>query len=883
MLGGIVMHQGKVAEIKTGEGKTYAAMLPAYLRALSGQKVHIITQNDYLARRDYGQTRRLYEFLGLTTGVITQRVFSVRLIRRCFSKILDEIVGNLFLILIGIFTILLLRRALQRVLVAIDSILREEIYKSDIVFTTPLSGFDLLTERLSQEQIYDTFAIVDEADYFFIDLNGSALALAYVAEAFEGGWIIRGIAERLNPDSDYETKDAYVKITPEGEAKAKAFLERARTMKVQGIEEFPDDSVALRLIEIYLRVKAHYSNGIDYIVEDNRIKVIDTSTGRIRPNSRFSLGLHTFLELKEGLRPWWDRHWKMVPVPVFFRLYRDKAGMTGTIDFPPAREELRRVFGIADVVVIPTRRPSARVELMPKIFVDKQRRYEAIADKISKIREFRVKGQPVLIGTTLLSESEELSEILGYQMIEHKLLNARTEKQERTIVKAAGKRGAVTVATNMAGRGVDIKLSQEAREAGGLFVIFTRLSRTSPRLDRQLQGRAGRQGQPGQTQGFLLLSDYISDIPVETLTISADGSIDLERHPEILELVRISQLGSEGERYLHNLIQFMLDYVFFQQELVAYLAGPYGLDAKWWQNFCLWRDRYLLYHGDDVYTEEGYRRFKETSLGKFNEFMPKELLEVEQSKPDEWDELSKLFSRDGLKRMTEADVKALKEELGALTRRVRETEARVLGGVTLPQRPIRRMSGGDIFIRRMLFCLLPFVLLLGRYLFPHWFGFTDDSSTYGNIGLALGICMGGIYKLNPPPAASNPTGSEEIENRLDRIITSATPQNYERRLRGLALTKVHYGRRDVFRALDNLILFYVRDPRKTEPIIRDLIVEAQRAISKILADTLFSRSTQTQQRKHRPSGVRNQRKSSGFTLVESLLATVALVGLGWAG
>ncbi|MCK5494064.1 MAG: hypothetical protein KAJ14_13215, partial [Candidatus Omnitrophica bacterium] len=663
MLGGIVLHQGKVAEIPTGEGKTFTAMLPAYLRGLNGQKVHIITQNDYLAKRDYKQTRKLYEFLNLTPGFIQEKGASMlyRRTNEAVRGVLIKILPSVLFMLIAGFALFsltgpgiilhfgivegfslkgveavifgiafscaillvfyLMWKIIKReILSKIGPSQKQKVYKeADVVFTTVNVGFDGMRHDL---KLHNTFAIVDEVDYHFIDLNRTSLGMGYIIGKSRRDYL-KAIAEQLSYDDDYCLNEHSVVITQKGEAKVKRSIEimeersdsigkrlRKLIRKVlrsklslvehlveQRLKSLGEDTDSLELlselefIRAYLKVKLLYHIDYDYLVEGRVIKVIDKSTDRKKENCRYARGIHSLLELKENIVTKKFKHSISLPVPVFFTFYGELCGMSGTIDFPFARKELERIFNIKDVVGIPSRSPNIREDLPCKVFLTPEAQYKMM---VSDALKMHYEGRPVLVGTRSIEESQQLSRMLKEAGINHKVLNAKNEKQEISIIHEAGKKGAITVATGMIGRGADIKLTKETESLGGLFVQLSGFSKVSVRIDRQFKGRGGRQGQPAQTQVYVNLSDYLTEEEYyRNLILGEDESVDLGKHPEIIEIIKSAQSYIEEQGYYHRLIQFMIDFIFYKQqevmqkqnrrdEMFRYYFGRYYL---WIENY----------------------------------------------------------------------------------------------------------------------------------------------------------------------------------------------------------------------------------------------------------------------------------------------------------
>jgi len=460
LMGGIALHEGNISEMKTGEGKTLTSTMPVYLNAITGKGVHVVTVNEYLASRDAHEMGQLYEFLGLTVGL------------------------NL------------------------NGISREEkieAYKADITYGTNNEfGFDYLRdnmvlyrEQMVQRGLY--FAVIDEVDSILIDeartpliISGSAAKSAslYIqANAF-----VRTM--KLEEDYTYDEKTKSVQLTEDGISKAE---------KAFGIENLFDISNVALIHHINQAMKAHASmhRDVDYVVEDGEVVIVDSFTGRLMKGRRYSDGLHQAIEAKEGLE---IQNESMTLATItfqnYFRMYEKLSGMTGTAK--TEEEEFRNIYNM-NVVVIPTNRPIARDDRPDLIYKTVEGKFLAVAEEIA---ERHSKGQPVLVGTVAVETSELISRYLTKKGIKHHVLNAKNHAKEAEIIEGAGQKGAVTIATNMAGRGTDIKLGEGVVEVGGLAVIGTE-RHESRRIDNQLRGRSGRQGDPGVTQFYLSMEDEL--------------------------------------------------------------------------------------------------------------------------------------------------------------------------------------------------------------------------------------------------------------------------------------------------------------------------------------------------------------------------------------
>jgi len=458
LIGGIVLHQGKIAEMKTGEGKTLTATLPLYLNGLSGNGAHLVTVNDYLARRDADWMRPIYEFLGLKVGVLQN---------------------------------------------SMDDEARKSVYASDIVYATNNElGFDYLRDnmkfRLSDYVQRDlNFAIVDEVDSILIDEARTPLIISGAADESselyaKTNQIVRGLKSGVDYEVDEKARSA--QLTEIGNDKVEQVL---------GINNLyaPENLSLLHHVTQALRAHGLFRRDVDYLVHDNNVYIIDEFTGRVLQGRRYSDGLHQALEAKEGVNVQRETQTlASITLQNFFRMYKRLAGMTGTA--MTEAEEFHNIYGL-DVVCIPTNELMIRLDKQDLIFLGKSGKYKEILEDV-KARV--AKNQPILIGTIAVETSELLSQILTQNGIKHEVLNAKQHEREAEIVANAGKPGRVTIATNMAGRGTDIKLDPESIEAGGLYILGTE-RHESRRIDNQLRGRAGRQGDPGESRFYISLED----------------------------------------------------------------------------------------------------------------------------------------------------------------------------------------------------------------------------------------------------------------------------------------------------------------------------------------------------------------------------------------
>ena len=478
LIGGILLHQGRIPEMRTGEGKTLVSTLPAYLNALEGKGVHIVTVNDYLAKRDAEWMGQVHEFLGLKVGVILN--------------------GD-------------------------KNDARREAYNCDITYVTNNElGFDYLRdnmviykEQLVQRDLH--YAIVDEVDSVLIDEARTPLIISgqsgkstdlykmcdYLARRLKRGTASMEISKmdaimgnQIEEDGDYlvDEKDKQVVLTAQGVKEVEQFFHIENYSDAENIDIQHNMIMALRAHALMFKDK-------DYVVKDDEVLIVDEFTGRIMPGRRFSDGLHQAIEAKENVKVKREtRTLATITFQNFFNKYKKKAGMTGTA--LTEENEFREIYGM-DVVEVPTNLPIKRIDHQDSVFKTKGEKLKAIVDAVAEAHE---KGQPVLVGTITIEASEELSKMLSKRGIQHKVLNAKFHELEAEIVADAGQRGAVTIATNMAGRGTDIKLGEGVAELGGLKIIGTE-RHESRRIDNQLRGRAGRQGDPGESKFYLSLDD----------------------------------------------------------------------------------------------------------------------------------------------------------------------------------------------------------------------------------------------------------------------------------------------------------------------------------------------------------------------------------------
>ncbi|SCN24979.1 preprotein translocase subunit SecA [Clostridium sp. N3C] len=463
LIGGIVLHQGRIAEMKTGEGKTLVATLPAYLNALTGKGVHIVTVNDYLAKRDRDWMAQVYEFLGLTVGVIVHNLTQQE---------------------------------------------RQQAYGCDITYGTNNEfGFDYLRDNMvvykeQRVQRELNFAIVDEVDSILIDEARTPLIISGEGEKSTDFYKVADFfVKTLKADVDFtvDEKSNSVILTDEGVAAAEKFFR---------IDNYADPSQMELQHHVTQALKANYimKRDKDYMVKDGEVVIVDEFTGRLMEGRRYSDGLHQAIEAKEGVKV--QRESKTLATITFqnyFRMYKKLSGMTGTA--LTEENEFREIYGL-DVIVIPTHRPVARIDYPDVVYKTEKAKFNAIVEEIIETHK---KGQPVLVGTVSIEKSEALSALLKRRGIPHQVLNAKYHEKEAEIISHAGEKGMVTIATNMAGRGTDIKLGEGVKELGGLKIIGTE-RHESRRIDNQLRGRAGRQGDPGSSRFYISLEDDLMRI-----------------------------------------------------------------------------------------------------------------------------------------------------------------------------------------------------------------------------------------------------------------------------------------------------------------------------------------------------------------------------------
>lgn len=514
LIGGIVLHRGRIAEMKTGEGKTLVATMPVYLNALAGKGVHVVTVNDYLARRDSEWMSGIYHFLGLTTGVIVHDL---------------------------------------------DDEARKEAYGADVTYGTNNEfGFDYLRDNMKfaiddycQRDFH--YAIVDEVDSILIDEARTPLIISGPAEiSTELYQQVDGLIPSFEKDVHYtvDEKSKSLSMSEDGIGLGEKLLNIDNLYDPKNIEW-------LHHLNQALRAHVLFSRDVDYLVQDGGVVIVDEFTGRSMPGRRYSDGLHQALEAKEGVNIEQENQTlASITFQNYFRMYGKLAGMTGTADTEAV--EFKKIYDL-DVTVIPTHHSMVRDDFADVIYKNAKAKFRAVVEEIRKLHE---KGQPILVGTTNIDVSEMLSEMLKKVKIPHEVLNAKQHDREAEIIADAGQKGKVTIATNMAGRGTDIKLDDEARDLGGLHILGTS-RHESRRIDNQLRGRSGRQGDPGSSRFYLSLeddllrifgSDRISSI-MDKLGMEEDEPIE---HSMISKAIENAQRKVEGHNF--DIRKHLLEY-----------------------------------------------------------------------------------------------------------------------------------------------------------------------------------------------------------------------------------------------------------------------------------------------------------------------------------
>ncbi|MBE5829124.1 MAG: preprotein translocase subunit SecA [Butyrivibrio sp.] len=556
LIGGIILHQGRIAEMRTGEGKTLVATLPSYLNALAGKGVHVVTVNDYLAKRDADQMGQIHEFLGLKVGCVLNSMNS------------DE---------------------------------RRAAYNCDITYVTNNElGFDYLRDNMAiyKEQCVLrglNYCIIDEVDSILIDEARTPLIISgqsdkstklyeacdILAKQMTRGEdmeeltkmdAIMGVEREETGDFIVNEKDKIVNLTEQGVAKVERFF------RIENLAD-PENLEIQHNIILALRANNLMQKDHDYIVKDDEVLIVDEFTGRVMPGRRYSDGLHQAIEAKEHVKV--KRESKTLATITFqnfFNKFDKKCGMTGTA--LTEEQEFREIYGM-DVITIPTNKPVIRKDLQDAVYKTRKEKLNAICDAVEAAH---AKGQPVLVGTITIEASEELSRMLRKRNIQHQVLNAKFHEMEAEIVAEAGRHGAVTIATNMAGRGTDIKLDDEAREAGGLKIIGTE-RHESRRIDNQLRGRSGRQGDPGESKFYLSLEDNLMRLFGSERLISMFNALHIPEgqeieHSSLSRAIESAQKKIESNNYAirKNLLEY--DQVNNEQREIIYAERKRVLNGE---------------------------------------------------------------------------------------------------------------------------------------------------------------------------------------------------------------------------------------------------------------------------------------------------------------
>ena len=615
LMGGMCLHEGKIAEMKTGEGKTLVATLPVYLNALTGKGVHMVTVNDYLARRDSEWMGRLYQFLGLTVGLILHDM---------------------------------------------DFPERKFAYSCDVTFGTNNEfGFDYLRDNMvvHEEQMVQRplhYAIVDEVDSILIDEARTPLIISGPGQkSTEMYSVMARAVANLREGEDYKVDEKQKTVAPNDEVVPKI----ERFLGIQNLYA-PENIELSHCFTMALRAKALMKRDRDYVVRDDEIIIVDEFTGRLMTGRRYSDGLHQAIEAKEGVKI--QRESQTLATITFqnyFRMYEKLAGMTGTAK--TEEDEFIKIYKLP-VVVIPTNKPVRRTDHPDVVYKNKRAKYRAVTATVEQVH---AKGQPVLIGTTSIEQSEELSNYLRKRGIPHSVLNAKFHEREAQIVANAGQRDAVTIATNMAGRGTDIKLGDGVPELGGLFIIGTE-RHESRRIDNQLRGRSGRQGDPGESRFYISLEDDL----MRLFAADAIGKI-------------MDKLGMEEDEPIeHTLITRSIEHAQKKVEARNFDIRKHVLeydDVMNQQREIMYGERRKILRGENL---------RENIRGMVNHIIKQEMNQYASEKlyPEEWqlDELikdaEKIFAPPGmlkqseLEQMSRDELKTHLEKLAEDTYRQRE-------------------------------------------------------------------------------------------------------------------------------------------------------------------------------------------------------------------
>ncbi len=603
LLGGVFLHQGRVTEMSTGEGKTLVATCPVYLNALEGKGVHVVTVNDYLANRDREWMGPIYEFLGLTVGVIQHDI---------------------------------------------DAEERQRAYNSDITFGTNNEyGFDFLRDNMeydinSRRMKKQNFAIVDEVDSILIDEARTPLIISGPAdESTDKYYQINKIIPSLKLDSDYtiDEKSNTVTLTEEGVKSCESLL---------GNKNLYENTQIDLIHHINQALKAHvlFKRDIDYVIKENQVVIVDEFTGRLMPGRRFSDGLHQALEAKENVRI--ERENQTLATVTFqnyFRMYKKLSGMTGTASTEAV--EFEKIYKL-EVVVIPTNKANIRKDYSDCIYRTEHEKFNAVVDNIIEMHKL---GKPVLVGTISIQNSEKLSQVLKRKNLPHSVLNAKYHEQEAEIISRAGQPGNVTISTNMAGRGTDIVLGEGVHEAGGLHVIGTE-RHESRRIDNQLRGRSGRQGDPGSTKFFISLEDSLMRIFGSDRISGLMQKMGMEEgqeieHPLVTRALEKAQRRVEARNFDIRKMLLEYDNVMNKQREVIYDERNTVLESENLKKHLFEMIEEILselieeYFNDNIDPQDwDYDKFSEVFKSKFN-FDLKDIDLVEYSTSDLEDVLTK--------------------------------------------------------------------------------------------------------------------------------------------------------------------------------------------------------------------------------------------------
>lgn len=645
LMGGLVLHSGKIAEMRTGEGKTLVATLSASLNALTGRGVHIVTVNDYLARRDAGWMGKIYDFLGLTTSTIVHDKAYL------FDKNYKD------------------ENALEERTEHLREITRKDAYLADITYGTNNEfGFDYLRDNMAQsfEHMVQRplhYAIVDEVDSILIDEARTPLIISAPAEeATEKYYQFSQLVKQLTPEKDFiiDEKQRASTLTDDGIAHMEKLLGVENIYEAYGIEN-------VHHIEQALKAEALFKKDRDYVVKDGEIIIVDEFTGRLMFGRRYSEGLHQAIEAKEGV----DIKQESITLATisfqnYFRLYMKLSGMTGTA--VTEAEEFHKIYNLS-VTVMPTNKPMIRDDLGDVVYKNEKAKFLAV---VEEIKERHKKGQPVLVGTVSIEKNEILSDLLKREGIKHELLNAKNHEKEALIISVAGQNGAVTVATNMAGRGTDIVLGDNVIPVGGLHIIGTE-RHESRRIDNQLRGRAGRQGDPGSTQFFVSLEDDLMRIfgsdkvktMMETLGLPDDTPIT---HTLITKSLEQAQKRVESQNF--DIRKHLVDYddVMNRQREFVYGKRRLAMGSE------SLKDEFLEYFEDEadriidsqvnVQTEEIDKERVKEILPTIIPLKPKDIEKINLDEPDK--------AKDGIRDLFKSTYEGKEKEIGSDMARVLE-------------------------------------------------------------------------------------------------------------------------------------------------------------------------------------------------------------------